>query len=125
INARNTITSPPEDVLQILKQCDSLVDLSMSTSWPPSMNANISTTPTLLPNLRVLKLCTDGSNSSPLLRQMTLPALVSLQVFHISSSCTTEKETTPYSFIKDLVSRSCCAIDYLSITDKSITEHDL
>jgi len=125
ITARNIITSTPEELLHVLQSCKNLHEFHISTSWSYTVRVQILATPIVLPNLQHLKIYAEGSSSAPLLSQVTLPALDSLQLYHTSLSYVDVQKPRSCSFLTDLVVRSACRLQHFSLTDKGVTEADL
>lgn len=128
ISSKSLITASSADLLFALRPCRDLVELSLSTSWPECGSINMHT-PALLPNLRFLKIYSEGGNPAQLLGQLTLPSLASLQIYHSSFSCNstgfTESVRKPCSYLFEFLCRSKCPLSQLMVSDESLSIQDV
>lgn len=119
IKMREAPTLTPEALLVILNSCQEVVELELSISLPMS-SAIQAIPPVILPNLRVLKLVTRQHEPAILLNHITLPALTSLDVTRLSPSA---PSISPC--VTDLLRRSACRLQQISLSDMSSHEDDL
>lgn len=97
------------EYLEILRGCNELVDLDISVVMERS--DILPSTPVLLPKLRFLKIQATIYNPADLFDHVIVPALLSLDVNH----CIHSHSPRPPFYIKDLLTRSGCHLENLSL----------
>ncbi|RDB24230.1 hypothetical protein Hypma_008595 [Hypsizygus marmoreus] len=110
-------------LLDILRQCEALRVLDCDIDVPWGKDVSFLATPVVLPYLHDLKISVDGSGDpGPLISHISLPSLASFDILH-DFSRDTRNRLAPY--LHDLLVRSACSLEVLSLHDRVLTEDEL